>query len=277
VKVLLVLLSIVSLFSGASAWSLDVRINDSRDNNFYMDALKWVLDKSGEDYRLVRTEHPISTQMRKVALVQKGEIDVMYAGTTNEMESLLQPIRFPITKGYIGDRIFIINKAFQADYNQVKTLGDLRKFTANLGYGWPEIEIFAASKLGIKEQVYDEIFETIDEGSRYYFPRGILEAYPELITKGKTLKNLAVEKSILLNYQSAVFFFVNPENKELSRMITLGFEKGYKDGSYNKFFYNHPLIKTSFEKANLKNRWVIKIPNPFFPVGSKNIPKKYWH
>ena len=40
--------------------------------NFYMDALTWVLDKSGADYHFINTDHSMSSQVRKVALVQKG-------------------------------------------------------------------------------------------------------------------------------------------------------------------------------------------------------------
>jgi len=85
-----------------------------------MDALTWVLDKSGADYYLINTDHSISSQVRKVALVQRGELDVMYAGTTIEMEEQLQPIRFPITRGLIGSRIFIINKKYQKEYDEIK-------------------------------------------------------------------------------------------------------------------------------------------------------------
>ena len=98
------------LMLSSPTWAIDIKVSDSRANNVYMDALIWVLDKSGADYRLVHTDHSMSSQVRKVTLVQSGELDIMYAGTTRELEEQLLPIRFPITRGLIGKRVFIINK-----------------------------------------------------------------------------------------------------------------------------------------------------------------------
>lgn len=242
-----------------------------------MDALRWVLDKSGADYELIHTNHIMSSQVRKVALVQKGEIDVMYAGTTNEMEANLLPIRFPITRGLIGWRVFIINKAFEQDYAKVRSLDDLRQYSGVLSFGWPEKEIFEAVDLKQEEILYHDIFGNLNNGSRYYFSRGILEAYTELLDKQDTMPNLMVEQSILLKYKSAVLFFINPNNKQLEKVLNTGFEKGYADGSYKEFLYNHPFIKKSFKQVRMKERRVIEIPNPFFPSRSLAIPSQFWH
>ncbi|MBL4796556.1 MAG: hypothetical protein JKY50_04010 [Oleispira sp.] len=140
-----------------------------------MDALIWILDKSGADYRLIHTNHLMSSQVRKVNLVQKGEIDIMYAGTTVELESMLKPIRFPITRGLIDHRVFIINKNHRQDYAQIKGVADLKNYSGILSYGWPEKEIFEAVGLMQVEQLYSEIFDNLNSGSRYYFSRGVLE------------------------------------------------------------------------------------------------------
>lgn len=270
-------LLIISLFLSALSWGIDIKINDSRENNFYIDALVWLLNKSEADYRLIHTNHIMSSQVRKVTLVQDGEIDVMYAGTTIDMESKLKPVRFPITRGLVGTRLLLINQKYQDEYRTVKNIEDLKLYSGILSFGWPEKEIFEAVGLAQVEQLYNDIFQNINSGSRYYFSRGVLEIYSELLSKKKHLPNLVVESELLLKYRSAVFFFINPNNKELEEILTLGFEKGYADGSYQEFIYNHPSIKASFEKAKLKERRVIEIPNPFFPKVSDSIPNLYWH
>lgn len=272
-----ILLFSVLLVIAVPSWSLGIKVSDSRANNFYMDALTWVLNKSGADYHLINTDHSMSSQVRKVALVQRGELDVMYAGTTIEMEEQLQPIHFPITRGLIGSRIFIINKKYQKEYDEIENIDDLKKHTGILSFGWPEKEVFEAVGLKQAEKVYADIFPSLNSGSRYYFSRGVLEAFSELIDKEEVMPNLAVEKNILLKYQAAVLFFINPKNKRLRTILNDGFNKGYEDGSYEQFLYNHPLIKSSFEKAKLENRLVVDIPNPFFPERSMLIPNEYWH
>jgi len=259
------------------AWAIDIKVSDSRTNNYYMDALIWILNKSGADYRLIHTDHSMSSQVRKVALVQSGELDVMYAGTTREMEKQLLPIRFPITRGLIGKRIFIINKKFQPEYSEINNIEDLRKYSGVLGFKWADKEVLEAVGLEQTENIYDDIFQNINSGSRYYFPRGILEAYSELIDKKSTMPNLIVEENILLEYKSAVLFFINPKNIELETVLNEGFRRGYEDGSYTEFLYNHSLVKQSFDKARLDQRVVVAIPNPFFPEESLMIPRKYWH
>lgn len=270
-------LLVLSLGLCTSLQALEVRINDSRENNFYMDALVWVLDKSGTEYSIVRTDHPISTQKRKVAFVLNKEIDVIYAGTTQKLEDTLQPVRFPITRGLIGKRLFVINHKYRDNYQQIRNAEDLKENIAALGYEWPEVEIFAAAQLRYTEKIYDDIFTALDRGSRYYFPRGVLEAFSELKNKQQVLTNLAVEEHLLLQYKSAVFFFVHPDNQALLDALQAGFVNAYRDGSYKTFFYSHPLIKESFTKAQLDKRTVITIPNPYFPTGSNNIPAEYWH
>lgn len=266
-----------SVLLSSPTWAIDIKVNDSRENNFYMDALVWLLEKSEADYRLIHTNHSMSSQARKVVLVQKDEIDVIYAGTTMEMELALRPIRFPITRGLIGSRIFIINKKYQSDYSQIENIENLKKYTGMLGFGWADKEVLEGVGLQQMSAVYEEIFYSLNSGSRYYFPRGILEAFSELIAKKDKLPNLAVEERILLKYKAAVLFFINPKNTELESILNTGFEKAYEDGSYKEFLYNHPLIKDSFEKANLDERLVIEIPNPYFPKESNSIPSKYWH
>lgn len=271
------LLCAALLILTSPAGAIDINVSDSRANNFYMDALSWVLDKSGADYRLLQTGHSMSSQVRKVTLVQSGELDIMYAGTTRDMEDQLLPIRFPITRGLIGSRVFIINKNYQPEYKKIKNVENLKQYAAILSFGWPEKEIFEAVGLKQAEQLYADIFENLNSGSRYYFPRGILEAYSELIDKKDLMPNLVVEDSILLKYKSAVLFFINPKNKELEAILNEGFRKGYEDGSYKEFLYNHPLVKESFDQAQLDQRVVVTIPNTFFPEESLMIPSQYWH
>lgn len=255
---------------------IDIRISDSRNSNIYLDTLRWLLKRSGERYQLRHTDHPISSQKRKVAMLLNDEIDIIYAGTTTELEDTLRPIRFPITRGHIGQRLLVINKIHQAVFRQINNLADLQQHTALLGFGWPEVELFSAAQMPISERVYDDIFLAVNDGSRAYFPRGVLEASAEL-TDRPYLANLAIDSHLLLRYKSAVFFFVHPDNQKLADLITREFSRAYRDGSYIDFFYNHPGVQQALAAAQLNRRTVIDIDNPFFPEASNNIPAQYWY
>ena len=261
----------------STVWAITVKINDTRNNNYYMQALTWLLDRSGKAYTIVSTDYPVSSQARKVAFVKSGLIDILYAGTSVKLEQQLRPIRFPIMRGLIGRRVLIINKSYQPEYDRVKHISDLKKHVGIQGLGWGDKQVLEAAGLPQTAALYDDIFTRLDAGGRYYFPRGVVEVYSELAGKKSQLPNLAVENNILLVYKTAVFFFVHPGNTGLAAMLETGFLKGYEDGSYGRFFYTHPLIRHSLEQANLQNRTVIKIPNPFLSPETNAIPARYWH
>ncbi|ASP37623.1 hypothetical protein CHH28_02585 [Bacterioplanes sanyensis] len=264
------------LFSQAALAAMEVRVSDSRQSNIYMDALVWLLDKSGEEYQLIHTDHPTSTQKRKVIMLRQREIDVIYAGFTEELGDALLAIRYPITRGLIGNRLLVIHQQQQADYAMVKSLQDLQQHAALLGFGWPEVALFTANRMPVYERIYDEIFVSMDRGHTGYFSRGILEVYGELHDRPE-LTNLMIEPHILLRYPSAVFFYVHPENQALAQALQRGFELGYEDGSYLTFFYNHPLVKQALQRSNLPKRWVIDIEHPWFNDIYHSIPADYWH
>ena len=242
-----------------------------------MKSLHWILEKSGKEYKILSTWHPLSSQKRKIDLVKKGEVDILYAGTSIQLEKELLPIWFPIMRGLIGRRIFIIHQNYQVEYDLVSNLNDLKNHMGIQGLGWEDIQILEASGLKQVEKAYDDIFKNINAGSRYYFSRGVTEVFSEYHDRKTKMPNLVVEKRILLEYKIAVFFFVNRSNTELANIIKTGFLNGYEDGSYQRFFYNHPLIKRSMKQANLNKRTKIEIPNPFLSPETEAIPKQYWH
>ncbi|MBI9100576.1 MAG: hypothetical protein JEY91_19010 [Spirochaetaceae bacterium] len=110
-----------------TAWAIEIKINDTREENFYIDVLKMILDKSGEEYSLLIENNDFS-QARNIISLKEGETDVLYAGTSRELEEQLLPLLFPIMRGLISRRIFIINKNKQDLFDSVKSLDDLRLF-----------------------------------------------------------------------------------------------------------------------------------------------------
>jgi hypothetical protein len=86
------------------------------------------------------------------------------------------------------------------------------------------------------------------------------------------LTDVVIEKHLVLQYPIAYFFYVNQNNAVLAKDIQLGLESMLRDGSFDKLFqeYNGAFIA----KANLKNRHVIRIKNPFM---SEETYRKFEH
>ncbi|WP_163833420.1 hypothetical protein [Spartinivicinus ruber] len=61
--------------------------------------------------------------------------------------------------------------------------------------------------------------------------------------------------------------------------IRVGLQKAIEDGSFNELFYSHPTTKKIFELANIANRLVIDLDNPFLTKKTKVIVNysKLWY
>jgi hypothetical protein len=244
---------------------------------FQMGVLKLVLDKTEVPYTLEISKTKME-QTRIIESIANKTFDLYWMGTSKSLEEKLLPIRYPIFRGLIGYRLFIINKADQTKFKSITDLTALQRLTGSQGYGWSDIEILENSGLKQIPAEYENIFKLIHNGNRVdYFSRAISEAFEEVETRSNLYSNLAVDEQVLLVYPFALLFFTNRENSELAELLTEGFEKAYEDGSFNEFFYNHEIIKKMFENANLESRIRIDIPNPLLTEETAAIPKKYWH
>lgn len=252
-------------------------LKEQRDS-YQISVVKFLLDSANVNYE-IRKSKKIYSQARAIRELKKGnDINLFWMGTSPQMEKELIPIRFPLYRGLIGHRVFIINKNDQVLFNGINSLNHLQKFVGVQGIGWSDIAILEGAGLKQHAAKYENIFSMINNGGRVsYFSRSINEAYSEVLARKNSLDNLVVEKNIALVYPFAMFLFVSPKDKKLAEVLNKSFEKTYADGSFEEFFYSHPMIKESLKISNLKQRIRIEIPNPFLTVETSNINKKYWH
>lgn len=263
--------------AGALEVKVPVKSKYDASQEYPLTLLKFVLDKSGVPYTISYSEVGITTQARDVYRLKNNEgINIGWYGTSPELEHELVPIRFPIWRGLLGYRIFIINKKDQPLFDKVNSLEDLQKLSGDQGIGWSDIQILENAGLKQTATQYDLIFAKIDSGRSDYFARGITEAFREVELRHSEYPNLAVEKHLLLVYPFAGFFFTNKQNPELAKALEEGFRKAYADGSFKRFFYSHPIVKAVLEKADIDGRTRIDIPNPIMTPETLAIPAQYW-
>jgi len=116
----------------SSMGALDVRAamksKYGTSNEYPLALLKFVLDKSGVPYTITFADVGVTTQAREIALLeQSNDINIGWFGTSAELERDLVPIRYPIWRGLLGHRVFIISKNNQPAFDRVNTLEDLQK------------------------------------------------------------------------------------------------------------------------------------------------------
>ncbi len=256
---------VLPLFSGLASAEV-IKYNQSPvDPNGYYAAkmIKLALDHVDHKY-----EHQIVdgslTQVRMVEDTLNGTLDIMWAGTSVELEEQLQPIRIPLYKGLLGHRFLIIRKGDQPKFDNVKTLDDLRKLKLGQGTSWVDTKILEGNGLQVvKTMKYQNLFYMLDGGRFDAFPRAVFEPFSE-VEKNPTL-NLEVEKHLMLVYKMDFYLFVNKNKKQLAKDLEQGLNAAIADGSFEKVFMSSPNVQEAVQKGDLKNRTIISLTNPVMP------------
>lgn len=254
--------------NSASAETFKINLADADPNGPYMATMiKLAFEHLGRKVEF----QPVTDDMTQTRLQEdtlNGKLDIMWAGTSKELEDELEPIRIPMFKGLLGHRLLIIRKDDQAKFDKVNSIEDLRQIPLGQGTAWIDTKVLEANGLKVvKTMKYQNLFYMLD-GSRFdAFPRAVFEPFSE-VDKRPNL-NLAVEKHLMLVYKMDFYLFVSKNNKQLARDLELGLNRAIADGSFEKVFLSAPSVQEAISKGNLKSRVVIPLNNPF---NSKETP-----
>jgi hypothetical protein len=192
-----------------------------------------------------------------------GLITVMVHGNVADYEQDLLPIRFPLDKGLLGYRVFLIRGAAQPQLDLVNGLDELRQHSIGQGQGWGDVTILRHAGLTVVEgKDYEGLFGMLAAGRFELFSRGVVEVGEELARQKSDYPELAIERHLMLYYPLARYFYVtrSPAGEALARRIAEGLERMLKDGSFERMFQ---AFKRPFElEIGFRNRLLIKIDNP---------------
>lgn len=255
-------------------------VNDTRDL-YKIELLEKAFAKAAEKYgrtELIPSES-VMNEARMMAIMRNrsGDVNLIFKPTNEERETFMIPIRIPVMKGLLGNRIFLIHKDKQKLFSEVKTLDDLRKFIAGQGRGWLDVKIFEHNNIEVMQaNSYESLFKMTVYNRFDYFSRGITEAKFEWQERHTELPDLHIEESILLYYPFPVYFFTvkTEEGKKLAMRLEYGLKQLIGDGTFDKVFEKYH--RNIFKGYNLKQRTRIEIKNPFLPDSVPFENKKYW-
>lgn len=227
--------------------------------------LAQALDANADKYGTVRLHpnpHP-SVQSRQLRNLANGLLDVTWSITSTDRENDYRPIRIPLLNGLFGKRVLLI----QADDQRFDApLGaeQLKPMLALQGYDWPDARILRHNNFTVIEAPYQTAFRMLSEGYADYFPRSPLEVGFE-IEKWKN-SNLVIEPHLLLNYRSAMFFFVSKNNEALANRIEDGLKRLQHAGTFATLLQSQPFYKQGVKL--MQDRHEIKLENPLLSTQS---------
>lgn len=273
------LLLLCALAATQSLYAADkvIRANDSSDPNgkYAVKMIELALKHIDKRYSLTVGKEDYS-QSRIMEEIENGNLDIFWNSSSSELEQKFAPVRICLYKGLLGNRIFIIHKDNQAKFDQVRTLDDLKRITIGQGKTWADTKILESNGLQVvKVNKYESLFYMVDGGRFDAFSRGVHEPFGEL-EQHPQLKDLTVEKSLMLVYKMPFYLFVKKTNTELAKDIETGLNRAIADGSFDEVFKNDPAVQSVMQKADMKNRRVFELQNPTLSKETPLDRKELW-
>ncbi|MFD1627729.1 substrate-binding periplasmic protein [Azospirillum griseum] len=206
---------------------------------------------------------------RLIDILEAGDtFDLLVASTSKERSDRLLAVNFPLDKGLLGYRVFLIRKEDAPLFAAVKTLDDLMKLSVGQVFSWADTQILAEAGFNVQRTTgYANSFSMLQAGRFAGFPRGANEAYAELESNGGEASGIMVEPTVALYYPLTRYFYVNKKNTVLADRLMRGLKAAQADGSFDALFNSHPQIKSVLDQVHFEKRKIFRIKNPILPDG----------
>lgn len=277
-RLLCLLLMSISYSGYAATWTITyprpLTENDQR-TDYPVKLIALALEQTGVNYKLTPTKDVLG-QVK--ALKQLGEnrgVNVVWSMTDQEREEILLPIRIPIYKGLIGWRVFMIRQEKIAEFGQIKDLQGLIAHRPIQGAEWPDTKILQSNGFDVyTSKSYTSLFTMLAQNQGDFFPRSLVEVWGEYDSEEMD-DAIVVEPSLGIKYPTAMYLFVNRNNKTLARLLEVGLEKAIANGQFDELFNKQ--FGPSFSRANMENRFFYEIDNPLLPPETPLERKELWY
>ncbi len=272
------LVLLASLSSIASAAPLKVAGRPD-DKKLHLTLVKEVVKRSerfdGIEYIYAKTGEPAAT--RVLSDLESGKLDIVWTATSTDLEKRFIPVRFPIFRGLLGMRIGLIHQKDSQLLSSVQSKADLMRFKICTGKTWPDTNILDANGLVTAKSIkYPNIFEMMLAGNRcHFFARGVMEPFAEVASHPEL--PLTVDSHIMLRYRMPYMLFVSKSNPDLAEHLLEIMTEIFDEGLYDEMFFNDSEIKAVLSQANLKNRVIIDLENPYLTGETRSIPERFFY
>jgi len=237
--------------------------------------LEKTVDTHGEFEIVVENNSGYAQRDALRFLKEKKELYVVPTMTDDIRERIFIPVRIPLYKGLFGIRMMIANKSDLQKIDLITSETQLKAETLTQGSEWPDTQILKANGFKVLEfDQKDDMINAVVSKKALGYPRSIAEIFEEIdLNKDKPL---SVFSSMYLYYPTAIYFFVQrtPAGKSLSERLEKGLIKAIEDGSFDIVFNKY--MGSMIDKADLKNKKMIRLSNPILPQQTPVKEKKYW-
>lgn len=248
-------------------------------HQYFVELIDFVLKKAEPEYQATAIrllKEKITTHENTLRLIRNEMIDLSWAGTSDDLESVLLPIRIPLLKGLLGKRVSIIHKR---NLELFKDLSEnkLKSLVACQGADWGDSDILESNGYKVLRVArFDLMFKMLNRNRCDYFPRAIFEGYNEIDVAIEEHPDLVMFDDVILQYKFPLYFFVHKNNTELAAQLEWGLKKSIDDNSFIEFMAENKLTSALFPLSKWKNKKVIELKNPYLPKSTPLADKSLW-
>ena len=240
---------------------LDQRIHFKKQ--ILINALELTKPKYG-DYQIEIKKYYMNGDRSFVELTTGKNINVYFALTRSDMEEIAIPIRIPVRRGIVNYRLLLIKRGTENFFSNVNTLDDLKKIRVGVDTAWAAHKTLLYHGFNIIPVAdYDSMFNMLARKRFEYIPRAPNEIFDEIERHPGEFYDFIIEPTLAIYMPSATYVFVSKEFPRIADRLKEGLELMVKNGDLLKIF--HTFFYDSILKANIKNRKIINIVNPYLP------------
>lgn len=255
---------LVALSLGTPTMAADIQLKlatlPNGTHKYFFKLLEESLKASGNTVKITSEDN--LPQPRIVSYLDTGDVTLHWFLQTKERDAKYVPVDHKLTQGLIGQRVMLIPKGDEAQYENIKTLDDLKATgkTAGLGQGWFDVGVWKESGLKVTEQGGDwkllyTMIASKDRGIDY-FPRGA----HEIVSEAQANPKLAIEPKLVLVYPRDLTFYLSKPNAALKPVIEAALKQAEKSGLQKKLI--DEFFGPSVASLNLDKRVKINLKNP---------------
>jgi ABC-type amino acid transport substrate-binding protein len=216
-------------------------------------------------YEIVIYEHALGNERHKQEIIKGDLINARVGLTTVERETNFHPIRIPVRKGLLNNRLLLTNQSELKKFEGIETLEQLKQLKVGLVDRWITSDIFHHHDFDTTRIIeYAGLFRALKAKRYDYTVRGVNEIYTELDNNQTMGSNFAIVPNLGLVIQAPSYFFISKQHPRLAKRLETGLENMIKSGEFDRIFLKWH--QTSIDRANLQDRKLIEIGNPFLPA-----------
>lgn len=274
----IMLLTLLSTTAAAYEFKLALLHGNKDVFSYEISVLQLALANAEGQHTLEVVPMGDTNQSRIIAMLEKniGPYNIFFSGFSKQREDQLLQVDFPLSRGLLGHRIFIIHKDNQQKMTAVTSLDEMRRtISIGSGLGWPDSAIFKHNGFNVKESSYLNLWNMLEAKRFVAFNRGVNEAFVE-IEQQQARKSFIVDKSLMVTYPYDYFFYLSPQTPELRDVVLQGLENAFSNGAFVENFNSHPQIKVMLRELQPQQRTIFHLENPLLSDRINKIPKEYW-